>query len=320
VFACSAVPALANDATIRAGGSPLLWRDPGDVASLDLAGGAGGSQGAPAPPFVFREEEMGGTSPKVLVKDANGRMWSVKWGEEAKAEVLATRLLWAVGYIVEPSYFVRTGNIDSVGALTRAGPMIDSSGNFNNARFELRDPKYYPVRGENWTFNSVAKYPQFTGLKIMLMLVSNWDVKDASSSDPDPNTSVMKKELDNGGHEIHYLINDWGATMGRWGGIASRTKWDCSGYATQSKDFVKGVKNGYVEFGWEGKRAEDVAKGIRAGEVPWLMMYLGKLTDEQIRAAAQASGAAPDETACYTRAVRERIEQLRKVASSQTGQ
>jgi hypothetical protein len=296
--------------------TPILWRDPGDVANLDLAGGAGGREGAPAPPFVFHEEELGGTAPKVLVKDANKRTWSVKWGEEAKSEVFATRLLWAVGYITEPAYFVKSGNIDSVGALTRARGVIDSHGNFRDARFELRDPKYYPVRGENWTFRSVGRFPQFTGLKIMIMLVSNWDVKDARSSDPDTNTAVMRKELDNGGAEIHYIINDWGATMGRWGAITTRSKWDCKGYAAQTKDFVKGVKNGHVEFGWEGKRADDVAKGIRVSDVPWLMLYLGKITDAQIRAALEASGATAEETQCFGSAVRERIEQLRKVAES----
>jgi hypothetical protein len=294
--------------------APILWRDPGDVAKLDLAGGPAGRDGAPAPPFVFREEEFGGTSAKVLVKDANKRTWSVKWGEEVKSEVFATRLLWAVGYITEPSYYVKSGHIDSVGALTRAKSAIDSQGNFHDARFELRDPKYYPVRGENWTFKNIARFPQFTGLKIMLMLVSNWDVKDARSSDPDTNTAVMKKELDNGGVEIHYMINDWGATMGRWGAIATRSKWDCKGYAAQTKNFVKGVKNDFVEFGWEGKRADDIAKGIRAGDVPWLMLYLGKLTDEQIRAALEASGATAEETQCFGPAVRDRIEQLRKVS------
>jgi hypothetical protein len=162
----------------------------------------------------------------------------------------------------------------------------------------------------------VGRFPQFTGLKIMLMLVSNWDVKDARSSDPDPNTAVMKRELPDGGAEIHYIINDWGATMGRWGAIATRSKWDCHGYADQSKDFVRGVKNGIVEFGWDGKRADDISKGIRAGDVPWLMLYLGKITDDQIRSALVASGATPDETQCFTRAVRERIEQLRRVAGS----
>jgi hypothetical protein len=60
--------------------------------------------------------------------------------------------------------------------------------------------------------------------------------------------------------EFHYLINDWGATMGKWGGITKRSKWDCKGYASQSKDFVKGVRGGKVRFGYEGKRT-DLAKG-----------------------------------------------------------
>ena len=73
--------------------------------------------------------------------DANKRVWSVKWGEETKPEVFATRLVWALGYYVEPSYFVKSGQIDSVGALKRAGQLIDKDGNFQGARFELRDPK-----------------------------------------------------------------------------------------------------------------------------------------------------------------------------------
>lgn len=300
--------------TTIAPGAPILWKDPGDVAGLDFAGGPGRRDGAPQPPFVFHEEEGGGTSPKILVRDANKREWSMKWGEEVKAEVFATRLLWAVGYMTEPSYYVAEGIVDSVGALKRASPFIDRHGRFRNARLELRDPHYYPVRGENWTFRSVAKSPEFAGLKIMLMLVSNWDIKDARSSDPDPNTSVMRRELPDGSVETHYIINDWGATMGRWGSISTRSKWDCDGYKSQTPDFVKGVENGHVRFGWDGKRRDDVAGGINVEDVRWLLQYLGSVTDDQLRSGLAASGASKDEQACYVSAIRARITQLGTIA------
>jgi hypothetical protein len=245
-------------------------------------------------------------------------VWNVKWGEEVNPEVFSTRLLWAMGYITEPSYFVPHGVIESVGALGRASQLIAKDGSFRNARFELRDPKYYPVRRQNWSFRDLPPGPQVNGLKIMIMLVSNWDIKDARSGDPDPNTSTMKRELEGGAEEAHYIINDWGATMGRWGGIATRSKWDCEGYAEQSKDFVKGFDGGSVKWGFEGKQRSDIADGITPADVQWLVQFLGQVTDEQLRSALTASGADDQQTACYTTAIRSRIDQLRNLTATTT--
>ena len=49
----------------------LIWRDPGDVASLNLLYGAGGQEHAPDPngKFTFVKEDLQGTSPKFDIKD-----------------------------------------------------------------------------------------------------------------------------------------------------------------------------------------------------------------------------------------------------------
>src|SRR5437868_15097807 len=49
----------------------VIWRDPGDVASLNLLYGAGGKEHAPDPnaKFSFVEEDTQGTSPKFYVTD-----------------------------------------------------------------------------------------------------------------------------------------------------------------------------------------------------------------------------------------------------------
>ncbi|MBI3278986.1 MAG: hypothetical protein HYZ57_03990 [Acidobacteria bacterium] len=303
--------------TEPAGPGPFLWRDPGQVEALDLFGGPAGREGAPQPPFVFQEEPKGGTWPKVLVTDANRRTWEVKFGPETKAEAFSTRLLWAVGYLVEPNYYVPSGKIDSLGAISaRAEAMISrSNGNsFKEARFELRNPGYLPVVGQNWAFtnNPFQGRPEFSGLKVMMMLLSNWDVKDARSSDG-PNTLIMEKELDGGDHEFHYIISDWGGTMGRWGAIGTRSVWDCGGYRAQTPHFVEGVDHGRILFGWNGKRREDIVHGISLNHLQWLMRYLGRVADGQVRDALAASGATASEMDCFTAAVRNRIEQLRKV-------
>src|SRR5436190_12802691 len=70
----------------KAGPRPLfgvhhvLWRDPGDVERLDLAGGPGGADGAPSPPFEFLEESQSGSQPCISVRDGRSHRWRVKWG------------------------------------------------------------------------------------------------------------------------------------------------------------------------------------------------------------------------------------------------
>jgi hypothetical protein len=294
----------------------VIWNNPGTVETLDFVGGPGGREMTPAPPFVFNEEEHGGTSAKLLVTDANKRQWSVKFGPETKAEVFASRMLWAAGYPVEINYYVGSGGIDSVGALGRAEPFIDrSNGNrFTNARFELRDPKLYPVGKWNMLENPFKGTHELNGLKIMMMLVSNWDVKDARSSSG-PNASIMDHKLEDGSRENLYLIDDWGASMGKWGDFFTREKWDHKGYAKQTSDFVDGVdRNGFVGFGFQGKRTTTLTHGVTIADVKWLMQYLGRITDQQIADGLRAAGASPEETDSFAKSVRSRIEQLRKIA------
>jgi hypothetical protein len=287
------------------------------VETLDLAGGILGADAAPQPPFVFQQEERGGTTPKILVQDNSRRVWSVKWGDEVNAEVFASRLLWATGYMVEPSYFVRTGKIDSVGALTRASTRIDrNNGNaFYNARFELRPIDVFPApESWSWNDNPFVGTRELTGLRIMNMLLSNWDAKDARNRTT--NMGILRVEREDSPEERQYLINDWGAAMGRWGGMATREKWSCRDFTSQTKGFVKGVENKLVRFSFGGVHAGELAKDIRVEDVAWLMQYLGRVTDTQLRDALTASGAAPGDVDCFAAALRDRIEQLRRAADS----
>jgi hypothetical protein len=84
--------------------NPVLWRDPGFVERLDLTGGPGGKANVPRGPYTFIKEIESGKKPKLKVRDARGSMWSVKWGDEVKAEIFASRLAWAAGYFTLPTY------------------------------------------------------------------------------------------------------------------------------------------------------------------------------------------------------------------------
>jgi hypothetical protein len=290
----------------------VIWRDPGDVRRLDLALGPGGRAGAPAPPFNFVGESDSGTNPKIEVRDARGVIWGVKWGEEVNSEVFATRLVWAVGYYVEPSYFIRSGKILGVKKLDRAKKYVGSDGSFNDARFEKKE-QGIQVLGDkdSWRYarNPFVGTKELNGLKIMIMLVSNWDSKDQEQAGKGSNTKILIVPT-RAATEHRYVVSDWGGSMGKWGGVFKREKWDCDGYQGQSDDFVKGVKNGEVQWGYSGQHTSDIKDGIPVAHVQWLMGYLGKLTSSQIRAALRASGASPSEEVCFERAVRMRISAL----------
>src|SRR5215475_8110871 len=79
----------------------IVWRAPQLLSTSDWVWGPGGKETAPVPPFKFVKENMGGTNPKVNVKDARGALWIVKFGGEVHAEVFASRLLYATGYSAE---------------------------------------------------------------------------------------------------------------------------------------------------------------------------------------------------------------------------
>jgi hypothetical protein len=130
--------AAAQDAAVIRQGKYVLWRDPGVVESLDFRYGEGGAAMAPKPPFSFLREEFEGSAPKVMVRDANQRQWSVKFGPEAHADTFCSRLAWALGYYVTPTHYVPEAMISGTWNLERAAKFIDRQGAFRSARLQLR--------------------------------------------------------------------------------------------------------------------------------------------------------------------------------------
>ena len=290
-------------------GERVLWRDPKDVASLDFQYGIGGSERQPLPPFRFVSEDLSGTTPKVNITDGRGAKWNLKWGHEVLPSTFCTRLAWACGYVAEPEYFVRWGHIDGVRGLTRAKSRISSDGSFENARFQLRSDftKYLKTYRWKWKDNPFLGTHELQGLKLLTLLVSNMDAK---------NVNLGVFEDDSTGEPSYlYGIIDWGGSLGKWGNVITRTIRDCEGFAKQTPKFVRGVKDGRLTWRFEGKHATLLTDDITMADVEWLLQYLGKITDEQIRVGLSASGATPEETECYARALRQRIEQLQEASA-----
>jgi hypothetical protein len=294
-----------------------IWRDPGAVEQLDFHAGPGGTDGAPAPPFHFVAEHATGSNPCISVRDERGLVWRVKWGDEVRSETFATRLAWAVGYFVETAYFIPEGHIEGAADLTRARDCVGEDCKFKDARFELDEAgvtKLFDEHGWAWDDNPFVGTHELNGLKIMLMLTSNWDNKDVRDVARGSNTAVFEYALGGGLVEARYLIIDWGATMGKWGSNLFRSKWDAAGYEAQTPEFVTGVENGFVRWNYLGQRTAEAREQISVADVRWLNQYTGRITDAQLREGLRASGATADEIASFTRSIRARLDMLKEIS------
>jgi hypothetical protein len=291
-----------------------IWKDPGTIEELDLVGGPGGRDGAPAPPFLFLEEHIGGSQPCCSVRDARGRRWRVKWGHEVRCEAFAVRLAWACGYFAEVTHFIASGTIDGAPNLRRVRQCIQPDGRFVDARFELDDPavrKLFEEHSWAWNDNPFVGTRELNGLKIVVMLLSNWDTKDRRDVARGSNTAIFEYRRSRWQREARYLLTDWGGSMGRWGtNVVTRGRWDVDGFEEQTPQFVRGVQDGCVRFGYAGQRTADIAAGIRTSDAAWFHRHARRLGERQLIDALIASGATDDEAARFARACLDRIRQI----------
>jgi hypothetical protein len=288
----------------------IIWENPGAVERLDFAQGPCGSV-RPEPPYRFLEEDLSGTSPKMTVQDANGRKWRVKFGNEVNAQVFGSRIAWACGYPSDACYFVRFGHVEGVKSPQRIAAHL-KGGHFLSGCFALNDDSIRLLKDQSWTWekNPFAGTPELNGLKTLMILLSNWDNKDSRDEGRGSNTVVL--ERDRGGRrEWLYAMTDWGASMGKWGGLVSREKWDSRLFAEQTPHMIVSITPARrIEWGFRGQHTGSFVHGIRVEDVRWLMRYLGRISDAQIRQALEASGASVMEVDVFARALRERLTRL----------
>jgi hypothetical protein len=276
-------------------GTPIVWEQV-DIPSRDLYWGPGGQAGFPLLKGAkFIDRNVGGNNVKYEIEDGNGKRWIVKAADEARPEVAATRLLWALGFPTEVDYIV---------------PQIEiaNMGKFFNVRFEARgDAK----RGERWSWldNPLRDSRELRGLKIMMALINNWDLKDE-------NTIMLNR-----GEKTYFVVSDLGSSFGK---LADKPL-SRSGRSVGSPDdyskavFIKGVDNGMLQLDYRGIN-QNVIQGIKVEDGRWLADLLLQLSDKQISDAFRAANYKPEEIAIYTQAVKARISALDKATQPQVAE
>ena len=297
-------------------GKLLLWQDPGDIKAKNLFLGAGNGDKAQLP-VKFDKEDMEAHSPKFDVTDAAGVKWKVKLGPEAQPEPVASRILWALGYFANDNYFTPDLQVEGLPRLER-GSEFEKKDHVKNVRLQIH--QLGKKDGDwKWRDNPFKDSREFNGLRVMMALLRNWDLKD------DNNAIYVEKD----GTEI-YMVTDVGSTFG----MAGRSYTDAMSKNNlgryEKAKFIDKIKDDYVDFNFPThapllyaifapnfffhvRHNKWIGHHIPRSDAKWIGGLLAQLTHDQIRDAFRAGGYTPEQIEAYSQILEERIAELNKL-------
>jgi hypothetical protein len=306
-------PAFAQDARSTA----VIWHDRGDAAALDLTTGPGGKDREPGIDFTFVKESTGGTSPKFDVVDERGTTWKVKLGEEARSESAASRLLWAAGYTVDEDYYRPEIRVRGLARLARGRGFVTQGNTVTGARLE-RDVAGADSITWDWYDNPFVGTREFNGLRVMMALVNNWDLK-----------AINNHAIGTAAGGGEYSVTDLGATFGRTGNSLKRSKGILKDYAATA--FIDKATPTYVDFRMNSRpfflsifafrnyrvrtRMESVVKHVPIADAQWIGDRMGEFSAAQLGDAFRAAGFSAGDVEAYTQVIVLRIAALKRLGN-----
>jgi len=291
-----------------------IWKDPGNIPSLDLLHGPGGPSNQPSGKFTFVKADTGGSTPKFDVVDSNGVMWKVKLGDEAKSETAAARLLWAMGYFADEDYYLLEIQVEKMPKIRKLRKYVSAGGRVHGARLERMIKDQNRERDWSWYKNPMTGSKELDGLRVMMALMNNWDLKRS-------NNGIYI----NAGSLPRYAITDIGASFGKTGNTFVRSKSKVQDYS-RSK-FIQKVTPEHVDFHLNSRpffltvfhlpnyirrtKMQSVAKNIPRTHAAWMGKMLAQLTPGQLRDCFTSAGYSPLEVEKYSQSIHARIAELK---------
>ena len=298
-----------------------LWRDPSDIASRNLFYGSGGEKHQPRGPFTFVAEDMEGSNPKFDVHDADGVKWKVKLGAEARPEVAASRLVWAAGYLTQEDYFLADLQVQGLPHLHRGQNLVGPDGTLHNVRLKRSMKGEEKLGNWHWGSNAFEGTREFNGLRVMMALINNWDLKDL-------NNAIYQSKHDDGSADLDqiYLVSDLGASFGTTGITlpvdASKGNLD----AYKRSKFISERTPEYVDFEVPSRPTlvetfnlptfihrvdmRWIGRHVPRADAKWMGQVLAQLSPEQIHDAFRAAGYTPQVADEFATVVQNRIAEL----------
>ena len=305
---------------------PVLWEDPGNIADKDMLLGRGGADHQPAPPFTFVGEDHNGTNPKFDARDANDKKWRVKLGSEARPEVVASRLLWAVGYFTDEDYLLPAATVANLN-IKRGKDLVHGDA-ITDARFNRKPGDEKKIADWRWKNNPFIHAPEtaqerreFNGLRVMMAVMNNWDLKDVNNavySDPKHDRQI-------------FLVSDIGATFASndehvhhdtdKGNLASyehskfiiKTTADTVSFGTPMLPAGLVLRQGPVLFG-EAVRREGldwIGHDVPLADARWIGGLLAQLSHKQLEDAFRAGNFPEEQREDFVKIVEERVAALK---------
>lgn len=273
-----------------ASATAVMWERV-NIGQRDLFWGAGGRAGQPdLRKITLVRKETGGNNLKYRIKDGSGRTWVAKIADESQPEVAANRLLHGVGYKTEIDYLVPE-------------LVIPGKGQFRNVRLEARPDNVERLGRWSWKNNPFVDTNEFQGLKIMMALVNNWDIKDG-------NNAILEK-----GGRHYYVVSDMGSSFGKLApiGLPFLNRFGRSVNRPEHfhrSEFIKGIeKDGDLDFAYKAK-AKGMYDHISPDEGRWMANLLNQLSEKQIHDAFRAAGYGAEDATILARAIQGRIRAL----------
>jgi hypothetical protein len=272
-----------------------LWQPPANRASRDVHHGPGGSELAPQEGAVFSwvATDTTGYSHGFDVRGSDGRNWSVKLGPEAQTEVVASRILWAVGYHQPPAYYVKSWELSG-------GP----GGPQAAARFRTDFEGAKVVGDWSWSKNEFLDTQPFRGLIVANILLNSWDWKTSNN-----------KIYQHADGTRRFVVRDLGASLGKtssskllWTipirGLGQGSRNDINDF--ESQGFIKSVGENEVDFDFATIYGS-VVDMVRPADVRWTAELLSRLTDAQLDAAFRAADYSPEVRSRYIKKIKAKI-------------
>jgi hypothetical protein len=312
-------PAKADKGGLKAAtnNAPVLWRDPGDIASRNLFYGPGGKAHEPRGTFTFEKEDMNGTNPKFDVTDEAGVKWRVKMGAEAGPETVASRLVWAAGYFTSEEYFMPVLHVQKMPHLRRGKNLVSADGTVHNVRLKrhLKDEK--KIGTWSWAKNPFTGTPEWYRLRVLMAVMNNWDLKDAN------NSIYLTRDVP---PEERYVVSDLGASFG-----ATGLNWAQKGNPTAycGSKWIKTISPEFIDFNVPSAPAATyflnfvetarrlslmwLGHQIPRADARWVGNQLGQLSSGQIRDSFRAGGYSPQDVEQLSTVVERRIGELKKL-------
>lgn len=318
----------------HAASKPVLWSDPSDLESRNLFDGPGGKQDAPqGSVFTYEQEDLNGTNPKFDVRDQDGVKWKVKLGEEARPETVATRLLWAVGYFTDEDYFLPKIQVTDMKPVSkkrrkRVRRLLDPDGTMHDVRLKRRSKDQKKQGTWRWRQNPFSGTRELNGLRVMMALLNNWDLKDE-------NNAIYAIKSDGGAKddqsqsdptEIVYVVSDVGASFGTAGRVRQRARAKGNLASYQHAKFIRKIGPDYVDFAVPARESWTLAvnpkeytsrlhlrwigQHVPRADAKWIGQLLARLSDDQIRDAFRAADYPPGQVDAFTKLIEDRIAKL----------